>query len=59
MNFLNISFNFQVETYLKGKEKVFKFLIGQLQKKTQGRAEPRMASKIMKEKLDDMKANRK
>ncbi|MBC7327232.1 Asp-tRNA(Asn)/Glu-tRNA(Gln) amidotransferase subunit GatB [bacterium] len=44
-----------VEQYLKGKEKAMGFLMGQIMKKTKGKANPSIASQILKEKLEELK----
>ncbi len=41
----------QVEGYKSGKEKLFGFFVGQVMKKTQGKANPQTVNKILKEKL--------
>jgi aspartyl-tRNA(Asn)/glutamyl-tRNA(Gln) amidotransferase subunit B len=41
----------QVEQYLKGKDKVFGFFVGQVMKATQGKANPGEVNKMLKEKL--------
>ncbi len=45
----------EVQTYLGGKETVLNFLVGQLMKATQGKANPALAREIMLEKLNAMK----
>jgi aspartyl-tRNA(Asn)/glutamyl-tRNA(Gln) amidotransferase subunit B len=40
-----------VDDYLGGKEAVFKFLVGQLMKETQGKANPALANQVLLEKL--------
>ncbi len=42
----------QVAQYRSGKEKVFGFLVGQIMKATQGRANPRQVSELLRRKLD-------
>ncbi|MEA3369564.1 MAG: Asp-tRNA(Asn)/Glu-tRNA(Gln) amidotransferase subunit GatB [Candidatus Ratteibacteria bacterium] len=42
-----------VEKFHQGKEKALGFLIGQVMKKTQGRAEPKLVNKILREELLD------
>lgn len=44
-----------VEQYLKGKEKALGFLMGQIMRKTKGKANPSLASQILKEKLEELK----
>ncbi len=41
----------QVEQYLSGNEKVFGFLVGQIMKATQGKANPQRVNEILREKL--------
>jgi aspartyl-tRNA(Asn)/glutamyl-tRNA(Gln) amidotransferase subunit B len=41
----------EVETYRKGKEKLFGFFVGQVMKATQGKANPQMVNEILKKKL--------
>ena len=41
----------QVENYKNGKEKVFGFLVGQVMKLSQGKANPSLANKLLKQKL--------
>ena len=43
-----------VERYLHGKVQLFEFLVGQIMKKTGGRANPRLVNKILQEKLDEL-----
>ena len=43
----------QVEAYLGGKEKLFGFLVGQVMKLTQGKANPTAVNTILKEKLNN------
>jgi aspartyl-tRNA(Asn)/glutamyl-tRNA(Gln) amidotransferase subunit B len=40
-----------VEELREGKEKAFGFLVGQVMKKTKGKANPKMANKLLKEKI--------
>jgi len=42
----------QVEQYRDGNHKVMGFLVGQIMKKTQGKANPRQVNEILKQKLD-------
>lgn len=44
-----------VGQYLKGKEKAVGFLMGQIMRKTKGKANPSLASLILKEKLEKLK----
>ncbi len=44
-----------VSQYLNGKKQVMGFLIGQIMKKTKGKANPKIASKILIEKLNALK----
>lgn len=48
----------EVEQYLEGKEKVFGFFVGQIMKKTQGKANPKTVNEILNNKLNELKANR-
>jgi aspartyl-tRNA(Asn)/glutamyl-tRNA(Gln) amidotransferase subunit B len=41
-----------VDDYLKGKGNAFTFLIGQIMRKSRGKANPKIANKILKEKLE-------
>ncbi len=41
----------EVEAYRKGKEKLFGFLVGQVMKATQGKANPQLVNQILKKKL--------
>jgi len=41
----------QVEQYRSGKEKVFSFFVGQIMKKSQGKANPQQVNYVLKEKL--------
>lgn len=41
----------EVEAYRKGKEKVFGFLVGQIMRKTKGKANPQIVNEILKQKL--------
>ncbi len=41
----------QVEQYRAGKEKVFSFFVGQIMKKSQGKANPQQVNYVLKEKL--------
>ncbi|MDP6384437.1 MAG: hypothetical protein QF385_14550 [SAR324 cluster bacterium] len=42
----------QVEEYRGGKTKVLGFFVGQLMKQTQGKANPGVANKLIKSRLD-------
>lgn len=44
-----------VEQYLKGKEKAMGFLMGQIMRKTKGKANPSLASRILEKKLEELK----
>ena len=44
-----------VADYMDGKNKAIGFLVGQVMKETRGKANPRMASSLVKEKLDEMR----
>jgi aspartyl-tRNA(Asn)/glutamyl-tRNA(Gln) amidotransferase subunit B len=41
----------QVEQYLSGNDKVFGFLVGQIMKATQGKANPQKVNELLREKL--------
>ncbi|HVM57482.1 MAG TPA: hypothetical protein VMT74_08470, partial [Gaiellaceae bacterium] len=41
----------QVETYRGGKEGVLGFLVGQVMKETQGKADPKVVNRLLREKL--------
>ena len=43
----------QVADYQAGNQKIFGFLVGQLMKATQGKANPRKANEILKRKLTE------
>jgi aspartyl-tRNA(Asn)/glutamyl-tRNA(Gln) amidotransferase subunit B len=43
----------QVAEYRRGNEKVFGFLVGQVMKATQGKANPQKANEILKRKLTE------
>ncbi|MCX7816076.1 MAG: Asp-tRNA(Asn)/Glu-tRNA(Gln) amidotransferase subunit GatB [Syntrophales bacterium] len=43
----------QVKQYRAGKEKVFGFFVGQVMKITQGKANPQLVNRLLKEKLQD------
>ena len=45
----------QVEQYLSGNEKLFGYFIGQVMKKTSGRASPELTNKIVRKLLNDKK----
>jgi len=42
-----------VEDFKKGKERALTFLVGQVMRQTRGRANPSLANKLLKEKLED------
>lgn len=44
-----------VEQYLKGKEKALGYLMGQIMKRTKGKANPSLASRLLKERLEVLK----
>ncbi|WP_027717822.1 Asp-tRNA(Asn)/Glu-tRNA(Gln) amidotransferase subunit GatB [Desulfovirgula thermocuniculi] len=44
-----------VADYLGGKEKVFAFLVGQVMKATRGKANPELANRLLREKLENLK----
>ena len=41
----------QLEEYLEGKEKMLGFFVGQVMQRTQGRANPSLVNKILKQKI--------
>jgi Asp-tRNA(Asn)/Glu-tRNA(Gln) amidotransferase B subunit len=43
----------QVETYRGGKEGVLGFLVGQVMRETQGKADPKVVNQLLREKLRD------
>jgi len=45
----------QVQQYLDGKDKVLGFFVGQVMKKTGGKANPQQVNQIVKDKLDAKK----
>ncbi len=45
----------EVKKYLSGKTKVIGFLVGQVMKKTKGKANPKLVNQLLREKLDAMK----
>jgi len=45
----------ELKRYLSGKEKLFGFFIGQVMKKTQGKANPQLLNKLLRTKLDKLK----
>ena len=46
----------EVETFLKGKERVLGFLVGQVMKASRGKANPGMVNELIREKLKNLKA---
>ncbi|HDN80771.1 MAG TPA: Asp-tRNA(Asn)/Glu-tRNA(Gln) amidotransferase subunit GatB [Chloroflexi bacterium] len=46
-----------LQRYLGGKESTFGFFMGQVMKATKGRADPKLASKLLREKLTELKKN--
>ncbi len=42
----------EVESYKQGKKKLMGFFVGQIMKQTQGKANPQLVNKLLKEKLD-------
>jgi aspartyl-tRNA(Asn)/glutamyl-tRNA(Gln) amidotransferase subunit B len=42
----------QLQQYRGGKTKLFGYFVGQLMKKTQGRADPKLANDLLKQHLD-------
>ncbi len=47
----------EVEKYLKGAEKVIGFFVGQVMKKTQGKANPKLANELLRKKLKQKQTN--
>lgn len=45
----------QVESYLNGNEKVYGFFVGQIMKLTEGKANPQVVNRLLKEKLDSLR----
>ena len=45
----------EVQKYLKGKTKVIGYLVGQVMKKTRGKANPQLVNKLLREKLEGMR----
>ncbi len=45
----------EVQSYLRGRERVFGFLVGQVMQVTQGKADPKIVNEMMQEKLIQMK----
>ncbi len=45
----------EVKKYLSGKTKVIGFLVGQVMKKTKGKANPKLVNELLRKKLDAMK----
>lgn len=45
----------QLEQYLAGKDKLFGFFVGQVMKKSQGRANPGLVNKLLQDKLNKLK----
>ncbi len=43
----------QVDEYRKGKEKIFGFLVGEVMKKTRGKANPQLVNELLKKKLKE------
>ena len=48
----------ELKQYFEGKEKVFGFFVGQVMKKTQGKANPKAVNEILKKKLNHLKENK-
>jgi aspartyl-tRNA(Asn)/glutamyl-tRNA(Gln) amidotransferase subunit B len=48
----------ELNQYFEGKEKVFGFFVGQIMKKTQGKANPKSVNEILSKKLNQLKKNR-
>jgi aspartyl-tRNA(Asn)/glutamyl-tRNA(Gln) amidotransferase subunit B len=51
-------FDTQVNEYLSGKEKVLGFLVGQIMKSTQGKANPKMVNELLIEKLNALRGEK-
>ena len=47
-----------IEDYIEGKEQAAKFLVGQVMRMTRGKANPALVNKLVKEKLEGLKASR-
>lgn len=45
----------EVQKYLKGKTKVIGYLVGQVMKKSRGKANPQLVNELLRKKLDAMK----
>ncbi|MCJ7554562.1 MAG: Asp-tRNA(Asn)/Glu-tRNA(Gln) amidotransferase subunit GatB [Ignavibacteriaceae bacterium] len=45
----------QVQSYLKGNEKILGFFIGQIMKETKGKANPKIVNEILKKKLEEIR----
>ncbi len=48
----------ELKQYIEGKEKVFGFFVGQVMKKTEGKANPKSVNEILRQKLNHLKDNR-
>ncbi len=46
----------EVQDYLAGKDKLFGFFVGQVMKKSKGKANPKLLNELMKKKLDELKS---
>ena len=44
-----------ISDYLSGHDRAFKYLMGQVMKETKGSANPQLASKMLEEKLNELK----
>ena len=44
-----------VSDYLEGKTSVARFMVGQIMKKTQGKANPKMATEVLEAALNDLR----
>ncbi len=45
----------ELEDFLSGKEKLFAFFVGQVMKKSKGKANPKLLNELMKKRLDELK----
>ncbi len=46
-----------VEQFRAGKEQVIKFLIGQVMRQTKGKANPKMAEQLLRERLENVRSS--
>ena len=47
----------ELQEYLSGKDKLFAFFVGQVMKKSKGKANPKLLNELMKKRLDELKTN--